>query len=101
MDMSCGACGARFRSMIAEAKHRHNFPVMCKRNKRFIAWTKARRLESLMNDLARCLDMIEFAMPVLLKHEDELTTIARATVRRLPGVAASRALIEVVKDDHR
>lgn len=35
MNLSCHACGARFRSMIAEARHRHNFPVLCKRNKRF------------------------------------------------------------------
>lgn len=35
MDLSCHACGARFRTMTAEAKHRHNFPTMCKRNKRF------------------------------------------------------------------
>jgi hypothetical protein len=27
-----------FRSAIAEARHRHNFPVMCKRNKAFAAW---------------------------------------------------------------
>lgn len=33
--LECFACGSKFRSMIAEAKHRHNFPAMCKRNKRF------------------------------------------------------------------
>jgi hypothetical protein len=26
-------CGARFRSMIAEARHRHNFPALCRRKK--------------------------------------------------------------------
>lgn len=35
MNLECHACGSRFRSAIAEARHRHNFPVMCKRNKRF------------------------------------------------------------------
>lgn len=38
---SCHACGARFRSPIAEARHRHNFPALCRRNKRFEAWSKA------------------------------------------------------------
>lgn len=38
MDLSCHACGARFRSMQAEARHRHNFPALCKRNKRFAAF---------------------------------------------------------------
>lgn len=33
--MSCHACGTTFRSAISEARHRHNFPVMCKRNKQF------------------------------------------------------------------
>lgn len=33
--MSCHACGTTFRSSIAEARHRHNFPVLCKRNKHF------------------------------------------------------------------
>ncbi len=35
MQLECHACGARFRSMTAEARHRHNFPALCKRNKRF------------------------------------------------------------------
>lgn len=46
MDLSCYACGARFRSAIAEARHRHNFPALCKRNKRFakfIAETREKR----------------------------------------------------------
>ena len=38
MQLSCHACGKTFRSMIAEAKHRHNFPTMCARNKRFKAF---------------------------------------------------------------
>lgn len=38
MQLSCHACGKTFRSMTAEAKHRHNFPVMCTRNKRFKAF---------------------------------------------------------------
>jgi hypothetical protein len=33
--MSCHACGKTFRSAIAEARHRHNFPAFCKRNKQF------------------------------------------------------------------
>ena len=40
MDLSCHACGARFRSAIAEARHRHNWPALCKRNKRFAAFIK-------------------------------------------------------------
>lgn len=35
MNLQCHACGQTFRSMIAEARHRHNFPALCKRNKRF------------------------------------------------------------------
>lgn len=38
MNLSCTACGKTFRSMIAEARHRHSFPVLCKRNKRFQKW---------------------------------------------------------------
>lgn len=37
MDLWCHVCGMKFRSMIAEAKHRHNFPALCKRNKMFAA----------------------------------------------------------------
>lgn len=40
MNLECTACGKRFRSMSAEAKHRHNFPALCKRNKRFREWEK-------------------------------------------------------------
>jgi hypothetical protein len=36
----CQACGKRFYSMRAEAFHRHNFPVMCTRNKRFAEWVE-------------------------------------------------------------
>lgn len=35
MQLECHACGKRFRSMIAEARHRHNWPTLCTRNKRF------------------------------------------------------------------
>ena len=35
MNLGCHACGATFRTAIAEARHRHNFPTLCKRNKRF------------------------------------------------------------------
>jgi len=35
MQLECNACGKRFRSMLAEARHRHNFPALCTRNKRF------------------------------------------------------------------
>lgn len=45
MDLSCSACGARFRSAIAEARHRHNFPVLCKRNKKFKKWAEEREKE--------------------------------------------------------
>lgn len=41
--LECSACGMRFRTPIAEAKHRHNFPAMCKRNKRFAAWEREMR----------------------------------------------------------
>ena len=34
-DLSCSACGTKFRTVIAEARHRHNFPALCKRNARF------------------------------------------------------------------
>lgn len=35
MDMlSCHACGMRFRSMNAEAKHRHSFPALCNKKSR-------------------------------------------------------------------
>ena len=32
----CHACGKTFRSMSAEAKHRHNFPAFC--NKKSKMW---------------------------------------------------------------
>lgn len=35
---SCHACGKIFWSAIAEARHRHNFPVLCTRNKAFKAF---------------------------------------------------------------
>jgi hypothetical protein len=35
MDLRCFACGKTFRSMTAEAKHRHNFPALCTRNRQF------------------------------------------------------------------
>lgn len=38
MDMRCHACGHVARSMIAEAKHRHNFPALCNKNSR--AWKR-------------------------------------------------------------
>jgi hypothetical protein len=40
--LTCYACGMTFRSMIAEARHRHNFPALCKRNKKFLAWSEER-----------------------------------------------------------
>ena len=41
--MICNACGKRFYSMIDEARHRHNFPVLCIRNKRFAAFIAEHR----------------------------------------------------------
>ena len=38
--LTCFACGKRFRSALAEARHRHNFPVLCTLNKRFEKWSK-------------------------------------------------------------
>ena len=38
MTLHCFACGKRFRSMTAEARHRHNFPVYC--NKNTAAWKR-------------------------------------------------------------
>lgn len=31
--LSCGNCGMRFRSMSAEARHRHNYPLLCGQTK--------------------------------------------------------------------
>lgn len=48
MQLQCHACGKTFRSALAEARHRHNFPVFCTRNKRFakfVAETSAQRHE--------------------------------------------------------
>ena len=36
--LECHACGARFRTALQEAFHRHNFPAFCRRGKRFKAW---------------------------------------------------------------
>jgi hypothetical protein len=47
MNMTCFACGKRFRSMIAEARHRHNFPTLCTRNKRFERWAQADNLRAM------------------------------------------------------
>jgi hypothetical protein len=38
--LTCFACGKRFYSALAEARHRHNFPVLGTRNKRFEEWSK-------------------------------------------------------------
>lgn len=38
--LTCHACGKSFRSMTAEARHRHNFPALCTRNKRFERFVK-------------------------------------------------------------
>lgn len=46
MDLSCSACGARFRSMSGEARHRHNFPALCRRNARFTRWSQERNAEA-------------------------------------------------------
>lgn len=32
VSLAC-SCGKRFRSALAEARHRHNFPVLCKKPK--------------------------------------------------------------------
>ena len=32
--VQCHACGKKFRSMSAEAKHRHNFPALCDKRSR-------------------------------------------------------------------
>ena len=39
--LECHACGARFRTALQEAFHRHNFPAFCRRGTRFKAWEKA------------------------------------------------------------
>lgn len=46
MILQCHACGAKFRSMSAEAKHRHNFPMLCKRNKQFAAFVAETELKN-------------------------------------------------------
>ena len=43
MDLSC-RCGKRFRSMSAEAVHRHNFPALCRRKPKK-AWEVVAGLE--------------------------------------------------------
>lgn len=43
MNLSC-QCGKRFRSMSAEAVHRHNFPALCKRKPK-AAWEVVAGLE--------------------------------------------------------
>ena len=51
MSWTCHACGARFYSMGAEARHRHNFPAMCTRNKRFERWSKETNIEAMQAKL--------------------------------------------------
>lgn len=36
-EYQCHVCGMKFRTPLAEARHRHNFPALCKRNKQFAA----------------------------------------------------------------
>jgi len=39
--MQCHCCGMTFRSMSAEAKHRHNFPAYCRKtSKRWAAFQR-------------------------------------------------------------
>jgi hypothetical protein len=66
MNLQCNACGTKFRSAIAEARHRHNFPALCKRNAAFtlfIAQTEAdaakervKTLEYQLSEVLGCLD---------------------------------------------
>lgn len=66
MDMSCHACGKKFRTMNAEAKHRHNFPAMCTRNRQFERFTaqveqdalkeRVTKLEYQLSEVIGCYD---------------------------------------------
>lgn len=51
MNYTCQACGHRSRSAIAEARHRHNFPAMCKRNARFARWSKHYNIKAMQEKL--------------------------------------------------
>ncbi|MBP0483970.1 hypothetical protein [Sagittula salina] len=42
-DYHCFACGQTFRTYAAEAKHRHNFPVLCRKNAQFERFMAARK----------------------------------------------------------
>lgn len=46
--LECQNCGQRFRSLSAEARHRHNYPVLCgstkARRKKLARKAKAERL---------------------------------------------------------
>lgn len=45
MNLSC-SCGARFKSMGAEARHRHNFPILCRmKNRRYYGVNIYRNVE--------------------------------------------------------
>jgi len=56
--LKCHACGKRFRSMSAEAKHRHNFPALC--NKTSKQWDKF-RLELAEDQVSRLTEQLKLA----------------------------------------
>jgi hypothetical protein len=67
MNLSCEACGTRFRSMTTEARHRHNFPALCKRNKRFEAWAHTQNIASMIEKFDK-LGVGRLFMPVWVDH---------------------------------
>jgi hypothetical protein len=87
MNLECSACGKKFRSMTAEAKHRHNFPALCARNRRFIAWSN--ELSAYKHGLERAAVIAEtYAIPA--HGETALETVTREKIAALIRLEARR-----------
>ena len=90
----CGACGARFSTPIGEARHRHNFPILCKRNKRFKAWDTRRQMGHVADVLQLYADIAEFALPKFDWGKSALDAKAIEALSKLPNDTPVRKLIE-------
>lgn len=88
-DLQCHACGKKFRSMSAEAKHRHNFPAMCTRNRTFERFVAEIEQDKLKERIA----LLEYHFREVLGTYDEWVDLPSRSLRvRLTQVVA-RAIV--------
>ena len=90
----CSACGAKFSTPIGEARHRHNFPALCKRNKRFKAWQRQIELDRVAETLERFADIAEIALPQFDWGRSALSGKAISALNDVPDLEPVRKMIE-------